>query len=326
MKSLLEIQQEIRKLETDISSVAVRTREISNELERLRNSGKDTGLDYSIIETLARNIPFENHRIKRIQDQKLIHVYLETLISIVLLDHDPESTVKRFVFIEWIRKEANSDWKLEELYNDCRKASGSMYTELSEVLPDTLRDCFMVDAIITASIAGVMNQEIQEYIVNISAILGLSKNKIYKLALVSRMAITLNPGAFTRESLLDIIDMAPLFRYYIDYGLTEECKKRVRIIVVSVEDRYYVIRNFKWKVKDLQSVKAGDILAEYSYVNKNTLLEKKSPGRGVIYQFRHNNTFYGILSHESDNKDNIKDWVRAGAASPDNSVPVSRHV
>ena len=37
----------------------------------------------------------------------------------------------------------------------------------------------------------------------------------------------------------------------------------------------------------------------------------KAPLAGTIYQFRDNNTYYGVIAHEADNKDSIKAWVKA---------------
>lgn len=39
--------------------------------------------------------------------------------------------------------------------------------------------------------------------------------------------------------------------------------------------------------------------------------EIKTPVSGVIFRFRNNNTNYGVIAHEQDNKDSIKSWVKA---------------
>lgn len=50
----------------------------------------------------------------------------------------------------------------------------------------------------------------------------------------------------------------------------------------------------------------------YYYMKDYKSEEIKAPASGVIYQFRDNNTNYGVIAHELDNKDAIKFWVKAG--------------
>ena len=36
-----------------------------------------------------------------------------------------------------------------------------------------------------------------------------------------------------------------------------------------------------------------------------------APVDGTLFQFRDNNTFYGVIAYKGDNKDAIKTWVKA---------------
>ena len=56
MKSLLDIQQEIRHLEDDIKRIVQRLDTLQNDLEEMRNATREPETDYERIEMLARQI------------------------------------------------------------------------------------------------------------------------------------------------------------------------------------------------------------------------------------------------------------------------------
>ena len=76
------------------------------------------------------------------------------------------------------------------------------------------------------------------------------------------------------------------------------------------------VYNFKWKAKQKQRVNAGDVIAIYTKKTKENgryiTKEVTAPVDGVLFQFRDNNTNYGVIAHESDNKDSIKAWIKEG--------------
>ena len=74
----------------------------------------------------------------------------------------------------------------------------------------------------------------------------------------------------------------------------------------------------------MQKVKKDDVIALYQEkidINKDYsfIWEKHSaddykeliaPVDGTLFQFRDNNTFYGVIAYKGDNKDAIKTWVK----------------
>ena len=76
---------------------------------------------------------------------------------------------------------------------------------------------------------------------------------------------------------------------------------------------------YKRQVKQGQAVRKDDIIAIYSKATKirgfshstNYKTEEiKAPSTGTIFQFRDNCINYGVIAHETDNKDSIKAWVK----------------
>ena len=67
MKSLLDIQQDIRILESNIQEITDSVKSISSDIEAIRNSSERAALDYSKIEVLAKRINFREHPLNKLK-------------------------------------------------------------------------------------------------------------------------------------------------------------------------------------------------------------------------------------------------------------------
>ena len=317
MKSLLDIQQDIRRLEKCMQEISGDVKNIYAEIDSLRNASENTGLDFYKIEFLARQIDFGKHPLKRLKDERACQIYLEMLLNIVRLDQDEESVVNRIVFIQWLQIQSKIDWSLEELYLDCFKNNKHLICEMVEIMPKKYRKFFLVDALIVANIVGIANGEIYQYIAEIMLVLGLSTEEVKDLAFISRVSLSQNLSGASRDDLKVLQDKAKLFSHYIGNDLAEEGIKALRVVVVELPDDE--VRNFRWKVKQQQAVVSGDVIATYekekrsrgvSYTKEYKSKDVKAPVSGVIFQFRDNKINYGVIAHKQDNKDSIKSWVK----------------
>lgn len=61
MKSLLDIQQDIRTLESSINDITDSIKNINSDIEELRTVNQNTDVDYSKIELLAKQLSFGKH-------------------------------------------------------------------------------------------------------------------------------------------------------------------------------------------------------------------------------------------------------------------------
>lgn len=154
------------------------------------------------------------------------------------------------------------------------------------------------------------------------------------LAVISKMALSRNVDGAGIECLNIIQDNLELFNHYLR-GIALDGMKAMRVIAVDLPDNRII--GFKWKVKQFQKVECGDVIATYldpcegavevaeeavevPVVEVNPFNEKvepayeieeiKAPVSGTIFQFRDNNTNYGVISHEKDSKDSIKSWLK----------------
>lgn len=318
MKSLLDIQQDIRVLEKNIQEITECVKTINTDIETIRNSSESVALDYSKIELLAKQINFGKHPLDKLKDGRACQIYLEMLLNIVRLDQDEESAVNRMVFVQWLQIQARIDWSLEDLYLDSFKTDKQMIYEMVEVIPKKYKEFFLVDALIVANIAGSANEEIYQYIGDIIAVLGLSIEEVKNLAFITQVSLSQSLLGVSRDDLKVLLDKAKSFGHYIRNDFAEKGIKALRLVVVELPDNE--AKNFKWKVRQQQAVVSGDVIATYqkekksrgfSYMEDYKSEEIKAPVSGVIFQFRDNNTNYGVIAHEQDNKDSIKSWVKA---------------
>ena len=90
MKSLLDIQQDVRSLEKSVQEVTNLIKGINLDMEEFRTANQNTDVDFSKIETLAKNISFGKHPIRKLSDGRACQIYLEMLLNIVRLDLEEE--------------------------------------------------------------------------------------------------------------------------------------------------------------------------------------------------------------------------------------------
>ncbi|MCD8109570.1 MAG: hypothetical protein LUE14_05665, partial [Clostridiales bacterium] len=94
----------------------------------------------------------------------------------------------------------------------------------------------------------------------------------------------------------------------------------MRKIIVKISDEE--APDFKWKVKQRQEVKRRELVAVYTYKEKEkqafaykprgiVQTEVRTTVSGTIFCFRDKCINYGVVSHHADNKDSVKSWALA---------------
>lgn len=303
MKSLLDIQQDVRRLEKSIQDISQDVKSINADIDDLRNSSETDSLDFNTIEILSKHIGFDTHPLYRLKGRQC-QMYLKMLLNIVRMDRDPESTINRMVFVQWLQQQSLIDWSLEELYKDTFKNGKESYYDIVNEIPEKYRDFFVLDTLVVGNIAGSANREIQEYIVDLATILGIDNEKLGLLAIVAKAVLCQDLAGFTRSQIEMILDNSKQFKYYLPSYLTDQAIIDLRVIDVELKDSY----GFKWTVKNLENVFAGEVIAIKNYAGEEIVASES----GTLYQFRHNKINYGIIAHAADNKDSIKAWVKEG--------------
>lgn len=322
MKTLLDIQQDIRNLENDVRKVMEKAKNISADIDNIRNSSQMAIFDFSKIKVLAKQMDFGKHPLSTLKDKHVCSLYLKMLLSIAHLDSDEEVTINRLVFVQYLQIHAHVPSTLEDLYIDSYKLDKDLYSDFSQLLPEKYKEYFIVDALIVANIAGNANSEINEYIASMVTLLDVPTEKITDLTLIATIVLKQNLGGFAYTQLKILQDKTQNYRHYIKEELIQQAINASAILVFKVPDSVW---NFKFEAKQEQKVHKGDLLATYesnpvTRIVANTFLDKKectykdtyegiAPVDGKFFRFKKDHTYYGVIGHEKDDKDSIKAWV-----------------
>lgn len=309
MKSLLDIQQDIRALESAVQDISVNIKKINSDIHEFRNTDADLTMDYSMIEVLAKQIKFRSHPLSELEDDRLHKLYIEMLLSIVNLDRgDKEITINRLVFVQWILSRSKLNESLEELFTDSLTLEKNFLYELEKDIPTKYKKYLLVDALIVANISGNANREILEYLSDLSVVMGIDAYILHELSVIARVALQQSMVGLKRTDMEEVYRLAKSYSYYIESKVLTDCIRSLRKIVVEISDKEAI--DFKWNVNQMELVAEGDLLATYK-TSKHAMYTKKiiAPSSGTIYLFRDSCKNYGVLGHKNDNKDSIKAWV-----------------
>lgn len=337
MKSLLDIQQEIRELEKNMSSLTNDLKSIQSDIENMRNTSPDTGIDYSKIEVLAKQIPFKNHPLGQLQNDSASQSYLEMLLNLVRLDADRDATINRMAFVQWIQMKSKTNWTLEELYKDSFNITKESYYNFSEAITGKYRDYFMVDALMVANLGRKVNREILEYLAELSGILGINKEKLKELSLIAHIALSQKNNIDNLQS--NIIARMRVFDNYMPNGIIKKLLKRERNITVEIHG--YDAVKFVWHKNDGELVQKGEFigivgLGGIGQMLGRTLANERNESwyavsSGRLFQFENlkiykeekniwkafsnqSNSYedanvFGVIANEMDTKEDVKEWL-----------------
>lgn len=308
-KSLLDIQQEIRELDGKVKDISFAIAEIYDEIDELRNDETDS-IDYETIRLMSRHLSFGKHPLSRLDDNYACQIYLETLLSLVQADRGSGDTVNRLIFVQWLLTQTKLELNLEELFKDSLKINTGTFAEVVELVPKAFKNHLIMDALLTANICGQANNDVLIYVVNLCSILGVDKEQLRVLSIMAKGVLKQDLGKMKKADLQQVLAQAKSFKHYLNSDLLNAGLRSQRTIAVEAPDKTH--SNFKWKVKQQGQVEKGDVIATYGYGSRwsgSSLTEIKAPCAGTLFQFRNNCTNYGVIAHESDNKDSIKAWA-----------------
>lgn len=299
MKSILDIQQDVRKLEILMDQLAGQLTQMNRDLDILREAEHTSlEIDYKQIEQLVQHTPLKGHPLERLKDDYAKKLYLMVLLSLIQID-DEEMSEKK-IFVASILKQSQLELSLEELIKYSLSKRDEVFNIAGKIKGD-YKYFLIMDMLIILGFAGIGNEQSYTYVTYICAVLGVDKEKVYELSLLARVILEQSADSIAAREVRRLIPYISKYKYYIDKQLTQKVKTATRIIAVKVSTE---IDGFKWKVKQGVLVKEGELLATYK--NKKNY----APVDGMIYQFREAGIHYGVISVEDDTKDGIKEWIR----------------
>lgn len=329
MKSLLDIQEDLRKLEAKLSEASKDLQTIHEDVEEMRTANQtEDALDYAKIERMAGLYTFGEHPISKLEDAPA-KIYLEMLLNITRLEVDAEANLMRFVFIQWLQLQSGIQWSLRELYADCHNTDIDTFYDMVETIPDNYKESLIVDAVLTANINGAANGDILEYISSIGAVLGIENNRFCTLLLIAKVILKQSLVGTNNKNFDKVYGelTANYMHYLMDTAILYKGLVNRRTLTLSIPENN--VRNFKWKVDNYQFVRKGEEIVEYvdnndlfkdilgmgtiyNYKQKTSTVTATASDSGTIFQFKLDHTYYGIISSPNDDKESIKKWVKDG--------------
>ena len=330
LKSLLDIQKDIRNLENSMLEISTNIKQINDDIDELRNQDNNIEFDYDEIKKLSQLIPFKKHPIYRIDDENTVQLYLEILINIIKFD-DKNSEDKidtRLVFIQWLLNNAKINISLEKLIISSLRFKTSDFDKIRSQLNKKYKEQLVVDLLILANMNGTFNADECNYVVDMLTILGIDAAKLKILSLIAKMVLCQKSFEFDSSLGNDLINEFGNYRHYVlaninivddstPTDIIKEAIKSMRTIVVDIPSDE--AKNFKWKSKQLENIESGAVIATYQipkkkrgypYLTEYKTKEIHAPADGTIFQFKNNNVIYGVISHKNDNVDSIKSWIK----------------
>lgn len=249
MKSFGDIQQDIRKLETQVGDIMSYLKNIKSDMEKLENSKDTLNLDFEKIRIFAKQIPYSGHPILLMEEGNR-HLYLTMLMSIIKLDMDKKNTINRLIFLQWIMDQEGGRDSVIDLYRDSMAVDTKFYYEFVCDIPELYKKYFVVDALIIANITGSVIHEVYEYMTEIFSILNIDSEEIKELALISKVALSQDTKQLSQKQIEVLYDRVKDFKHYLNQFSKTIQSETKPVIYMSDEE----VRNFrgdnmrKWKV------------------------------------------------------------------------------
>ncbi len=336
MKSLLDIQQDLRALEKSFGECLKAIQSISADVDMLRNENTASGdLEYAQFEKIADKVGIGDANARHpicTLDAGTSSMYLLALLNITRLDAEVEP--ERFVFIAWLLKQSRLSASLADLHAECYRLSGKFFENLAQTLPKELHERLITDALITANITGTANSEIMQYTAELCAVLELDTTAVTDCAVKAQAILGSEVHMMPIELADEILDM--LYEYG-EYAAVET-KKAVKDIIKAQLPSYrrLLVRyrdsdaQVKWELGVLtRQIKKDEIIGRYSmstgasiaaaiatlgniYKTANGIIttEIKAPCAGELFRFRDGISTYVVISHRLDDIEDIKNWAK----------------
>lgn len=323
MKTLLEIQQDVRNLENSVTELSKNISEIYQSIDAVRAGEAKFVVDYKKIEKLSEKIPFSKHPLAlRKIDSNVFVSYIKLLLNIMRMSYDLTATIKRLVLVQWLKKEFSLDKSLEDLLYLSYSETEETFEEDIQRIGEEIRMHFAVDLLMVANCTGEAEKPVYDYIAKLFTILNLSQQEVRIASLIAGTALMQSADGLNREEVLLLLDEAPAYSHYLNQKFIHTLIRSLRVVVLKVPKKE--VRSFKWN---------GQKFPRMGYYKKMKLIatferERKNPKKpnsyskyigesvsneypGFLFVYDDNGFYCAVSSHKSDKSRNIKEWLKS---------------
>ena len=237
MESLLEIQQKVKDLENSLKNIKNTIGSINTDIQKLRDTDKDLEIDFKKLKVLARHIPFKTHPLSELNDRHCIKLYVEILMNIIRIS--PETSVEKMSFVQWIIEKSKIDISFEDLYKESLEMNDKLLDEIVNYLSEDYKIYLIIDSMVIGNLTGQADVNTLNYIADICRVLGMKKDDINALAIISKAVLCQNADKLSTTDTDKILKYIKKVNYYIDKKVIEKIMIKYRYILEHTDDFFY---------------------------------------------------------------------------------------
>lgn len=319
MKNLLEIQEEIRRIEKLSSELSDAILSISKDIMDLREAQPgEVNCDYDAICSMAEQISFTRHPLANLHDNYICKLYIGLLVNIAALCAEATMDLTQMAFIQWILNKSVFEGTMEDVVRVSHEFNNEILGSIEELLPEKYKKYLLLDALMVVNINGESKRKALEFISSLCTVFEVEIEAAEACAVVSRIALSQSIEGMTPKQLKKTLPYLRSMRHYLNKKLVDEVLLGQREIIMElpntkISEKSYGngAMEFKWlSYMQGQYVEKGETIASYIKAGKEAWTNIRAKQSGCLFFFTDRKVKYGVLSHEKDDRVEIQKWIR----------------
>lgn len=327
MKTLQELQQEVRVLEDDLRVLGARLGQVAAGLDELQHAGDDsTGIDFDAVRFCAKQLDFSAHPLAE-RDPDTARLYLAVLLS--LARFRKEIDVNLLIFAQWILQQTKLQDTLSSLLLAGYDLGTKQLRELREHLGVNWAPMLMLDLLVGAGLSGPPDEKALEYIGELALLFQLDEDVVENMAAAARCSLRQSLEDEEEKKLTNLPEYAKIYwtKDMHTALLTKQAAKAFTSVLkgigkallssgryIDMEEKMGHGKEIFWTVSQGAQVKMGDPIAliqqwnisDASYRTRKAIAKYT----GKLFQIKRDNIVYGVVSENSnDSLDEVSHWL-----------------
>lgn len=338
MKTLQELQQEVRVLEDDLRGLGTRLGQVAAGLDELRHAGDDsTGIDFDAVRFCAKQLDFTSHPLAE-RDPDTARLYLTVLLS--LARFRKEIDVNLLIFAQWILQQTKLQDTLSSLLLAGYDLGTKQLRELREHLGVNWAPMLTLDLLVGAGLSGPPDEKALEYIGELALLFQLDEDVVENMAAAARCSLRQSLEDEKKKKLVDLPGYAKIYwtKDMRNAVFAKQAAKTTAQVAattaavtasvlkgfgkalrssgrhIDMEEKMGHGKEIFWTVSQGAQVKMGDPIAliqqwnisDASYRTRKAIANYT----GKLFQIKRDNIVYGVVSvNSNDSLDEVSHWL-----------------
>ena len=337
MKTLQELQQEVRILEDELRGLGTRLGRVASELDELQHAGDGSaGIDFDAVRFCAKQLDFSGHPLAELEPGAA-RLYLTALLSLARFRKETDGNL--LVLAQWILDQTQLSDTLSSLLLAGYEIGAKQLQDLHEQLGNHWGPMLVLDLLVGAGLSGPPEEKALEYIGEVAMLFQMDEDRMEDIAAAARCSLRQSLEDEKKKKLVDLPGYAKIY-WTKDMRNAVFMKQAVRATgqaaittaavlktigkgighalsinrYIEVEEPILIAKELTWSVPQQSTVTKGRTLAVVEYWDQvlgcrrsRTICAKHD---GTIYQFTYDGKYYGVISAVYDTLDQIQNWLR----------------